>query len=199
MFPGSMALIRITLWTLADESTEPEYFGKVDIGGALTLEALQKILENNEILDWPFEFWDVDDKRRIRKKLEWLTTICLEVHAIHFEEGDADSNKHRRLPNGSFLPINMECDPITEDIGQVEVASLDPIEQVVGSSRVSGDANSSEVDHIPLKSKLLSSEVMDQYLERAKKLRAELKRIALSNHNWWLKSFDLNGSRVVKL
>ena len=40
---------------------------------------------------------------------------------------------------------------------------------------------------------------MDRYLERAKKLRAELKRVAMDDHNWWLKTFDLNGQGVVKL
>ena len=60
---------RITLWTLHGESIEPEYFGKIDIGGALTLETLRSTLETNEILEWPFNFWDAEDNRRIRKKI----------------------------------------------------------------------------------------------------------------------------------
>jgi len=180
---------------LEEEGADPEYFGKVDIGQALTLEALRTTLEKNEILEWPFEFWDAEDKRRIRKKLERLNNICPEVYAIRLDGGDNDFNKRRRLPDGCFVPTSVECSPVTE----VEVESLDPAVQFVGSSRVSGLEDSSEVEEIPLKSTLLPNEVMDQYLERAKKLRAELKRVALSDHDWWLKSFDLNGSGVVKL
>ena len=60
-------------------------------------------------------------------------------------------------------------------------------------------ADFAEVDDNPLKSTLLPNEVMDRYLERAKKLRAELKKVAMSVHVWWLKMVDLNGNGVVKL
>ena len=32
-----------------------------------------------------------------------------------------------------------------------------------------------------------------------KKLQAELKRVALEDHKWWLKTFDFNGNGIVKL
>jgi len=32
---------KITLWIMEDEIVEPEYFGKVDVGGVATLEALR--------------------------------------------------------------------------------------------------------------------------------------------------------------
>ena len=74
-----------------------------------------------------------------------------------------------------------------------------PPPPAVESSRVSGSPDSKEVDNNPLKSLLLPNQVMERYLERAKKLRLELKRIALDDHEWCLKTFDLNGSGVVKL
>jgi len=67
---------------LEAEGVEAEYFGKVDIEGAVTLEALRMMLETNEILEWPFEFRDVEDKQRIRKKLKHLNDIYVVVHAI---------------------------------------------------------------------------------------------------------------------
>jgi hypothetical protein len=76
---------------------------------------------------------------------------------------------------------------------------VDPTILPVGSSRVTGSANSAEVDDNPLKSTLLPNDVMDRYLERAKKMKAELKKVAMFDHEWWLKTFDLNGSGVVKL
>ena len=58
---------RITLWTLEREGAYLEYFEKVNIGGALTLQALRVALETNDALEWPFEFWDAEDKRRVRR------------------------------------------------------------------------------------------------------------------------------------
>ena len=79
------------LWTLEEDGTDVEYFGKVDIRGAMTLEALQIKLETNDILEWPFHFWDPENKHCVRKKLEQLYNISTEVHVIWIVEGDADS------------------------------------------------------------------------------------------------------------
>jgi len=76
---------------------------------------------------------------------------------------------------------------------------MDPTILPVGSSRDTGSADSVEVDDNPMKSKLLPNDIMDRYLERTKKMRAELKKVAMSDHEWWLKTFDLNGAGVVKL
>ena len=197
---------RITLWTLEEEGADPEYFGRVDTGVASTLEALQETLENNEILDWPFEFWCAEDKRRVRKKLERLNSIPTEVHVIRLLEEDPDSSKHRRLGHGSaFASTSTEVLTNVEEVQvvaaepSIEVAAVEPSIQVFSSSRVSGSGGSTEIEDIPFKSVLLPNVVMDRYLERAKKLRAELKKVAMLDHEWWLKTFDLNGSGVVKL
>ena len=63
---------KVTLWILELEFSDVEYFGKVDIRGATTLEALRFTLESNDILDWRFDFWDAEDKRHMKKKLESL-------------------------------------------------------------------------------------------------------------------------------
>ena len=194
---------KITLWTMEDEIAEPEYFGKVDVGGAATLEALRLALESNDVLEWPFEFWDLKDKRRIRKRLERLNGFMREVHVIQSGKEDPDASKRRRLADGSFTVSTAEvavAAPVHEvpEFPEVEVEEEDPTVPAIGS-RVSGSTESTEVDNNPLKSQLLSTEIMDRYLERAKKLRAELKRIAMDDHDWWLKSFDLNGNGVVKL
>ena len=197
---------RITLWTLEEEGADLEYFGRVDTGVASTLEALRETLENKKKLDWPFEFWCAEDKRRVRKKLERLNSIPIEVHVIRLLEGDRDSSKRRRLGHGSaFASTRTEVLTNVEEVQvaaaepSIEVAVVEPSIQVFSSSRVSGSGGSTEIEDIPFKSVLLPNVVMDKYLERAKKLRAELKKVAMSDHEWWLKTFDLNGSGVVKL
>ena len=86
-----------------------------------------------------------------------------------------------------------------EDVGGVQLQPSDPIPPLVDSSCVSGSGILSEVVDRPLKSILLPPDVMDRYLEWVKKMRAELQRVAISDHEWWLKSFDLNLNGVIKL
>lgn len=104
-------LSRIKLWTLEEEGADPEYFGKVDVGSALTYEALRIILEGNDLLEWPFEFWDVEDKGRVRKKLERVNVFGAEVHVIRAGQEDTESQKRRRLEGGVVAAINIEVSP----------------------------------------------------------------------------------------
>lgn len=194
-----MALDRITLWTLEGDFADPEYFGKVDIGGASTLEALRVTLESNDVLEWPFEFWDTEDKRRVRKKLERLNAFSKDVYVIQAKEDLNEGNKRRRLRDGSFTVTAVEIPPLSDNSLDVQEDVATATSLPAGSSRVSAIADSAEVTDTPLKSTLLPLDVMDRYLERAKKLRAELQKVAMSDHEWWLKSFDLNGAGVVKL
>jgi len=50
---GDVGIIleRMTLWMLETEVGDPDYFGKVDVGGTWTLEALRFCLELNDILE----------------------------------------------------------------------------------------------------------------------------------------------------
>lgn len=135
----------------------------------------------------------------MRKKLEQLNSICAKVYVIRTINVDNDLLKQCQLEDDSFAATNLEVLPVVDNAAGFEVPTEDPVLPVVGSSRVNGTTDSTEVDDTPLKSVQVSNEVMDRYLEPAKKLRAELKRVALSDHDWWLKSFDMNGSGVVNL
>ena len=108
-------LDRIILWTLEDELGDPEYFGKVDVGGALNLEALRFTFESHDIFEWPFDFWDVEDKQWIRKKLERLTGFAKEVHVIRVGAGEIDANKRPRLADGSFSVSTVQIPATVEE------------------------------------------------------------------------------------
>lgn len=190
---------QVTLWMLLEEGGDAEFFGKVDVRGASTLETLRRKLESNDILDWPFHFWDADDKFRVRKKVERMNGFGAEVHVIRVPEEDIDSQKRRRLELNTPTQPTGDVLPAAENEDGPEGPTADPVSRIFGSSRMGGSTESCEVGESPLKSKLLPKDVMDRYLERAKKLRVELSRVALSDHDWWLKSYDLNGNGVVKL
>ena len=189
----------MTLWTLELEFSNAEYFGKVDVGGVTTLEALRFTLESNDILDWRFDFWDIEDKRRVRNELERLNGFSKQIHVICVGEGEINANKRRRVEHYSFLISTTEAGDAVDDVQVLEVGGDDLIVALVGSSRMSGPTDSAKVDNNPRDSQLLPTDAMDHYLEKVKKLRLELKWVALDDHDWWLKTFDLNGSGVVKL
>ncbi len=128
----------VKIWMLEDEFATPEIFDKVKQEGAETLASLRVRLETEEVLDWEFDYWDVEDKRRIRKKVERLNDVEGDVYVIRSQGGNEDPLKRRRLEDGSHVeggpdPIcNEEQFDLLNDMG-VPV-SID----LVGSSRVSG-------------------------------------------------------------
>ena len=127
---------RITLWSLEGEGADPEYFGKVDIGGASTLQVLRVALETNDALEWPFDFWDTKDKRRMRKKLERLNGFSKEVHVIRVAEGELAGNKRHQLGDGLFTANTVEVALALEYKGGG--IGMDPTVLLIGSSRVTG-------------------------------------------------------------
>ena len=158
-----MAAEKVTIWTLESNASELEYLGKLDVEGASTLEALRLYFESNDMLEWAFNFWDVEDRRRMKKKLEWLNGFWREVHVIRAaDETNTDGNKWRCLLDGSFTLTTIEhAIPLEEVVQFVEVKGKDPAAPPIGSSRVSGSTNSDEVDNNPLQSMLLPTAIID--------------------------------------
>lgn len=156
------------------DASEPGYLGKLDVGGASTLEALRLSLESNNLLEWTFDFWDVIDRRHVRKKLEWLKGFLREVQVIRAaDKAVGDDNKQRCLLDGSVTLTTAEhAVPLEEAVQFVEVKGEDLVAPSVGSSRLSGSTNSDEVDNNPVQSTLFPTAITDRYLERAKKLRS---------------------------
>ena len=72
----------ISIWPLADDSSTPNLFDKVKALGEETLASLRVRLELEEVLNWPINFWDVEDKRRIWKKMERLNEASSNVYII---------------------------------------------------------------------------------------------------------------------
>ena len=182
------------------ESEDAKYFGKVDVGKASTLESLRFALESNDILEWQFNFWNAKNQRCVKRKLERFNKFSRQVYVIYFHKGGIEANKSRRFEDSRVIVSSAKVAvAMPEQVEVLEVGGEDAAGLLVGSSRVSGNADSIDVGSNPLKSELLSNDVMDRYLERAKKMWVELKQIAIDDHEWWLKSFDLNSRGVVKL
>lgn len=52
---------RLVIWTLEDEFATLEVFDKVKALDEETSTSLRVRLELEEVLNWPFDFWDIED------------------------------------------------------------------------------------------------------------------------------------------
>jgi hypothetical protein len=150
------------------------------------------------MVDWPFNFWDVEAKCRMKGKLEGMITVDPEVYVIPCLSEDGAPRKSQRI--GDVSIVFYLLDPIVgSDIEVLEFANLpsdgEPPPERHDSSR--GSATASEEQ--PLKSTLISKEVMQWYVKGEERLKHELKQLCLEDHLWFLKSWDHNGVGVVKV
>lgn len=181
---------RLKIWTLTGECAAPEVFDKVKALGEETLASLRVRLESEEVLDWPFNFWYVEDGRRIRRRVERLNEVAEDVYVTPTVEHEGRSGKRCRVEDGSHVGSEEAPGP-SPGLGfvvsseSVDPESCDPI----GSSRVSGvsaDCDEIEEGGDPLKSTLVPKEIMDMYLAQVDKLKRDLRDSNLDDHKWEL-------------
>ena len=75
---------------------------KVKEEGVEILASFQVRLETEEVLDWDFDFWDIEDKRWIRRRKECLNVVHGDVYVVCFVIINPDPMKRRRLENGTY-------------------------------------------------------------------------------------------------
>lgn len=152
------------------------------VGDGLSYAPLRERLEAARVSDWPFEFWDVEDHCRIRKKFEALNDMLEEVHVIPIGDGNSVPAKRRRLEgetHGEFeVAVDSEC-----GLGDLELqieASVEPL----GSSRVSDKGDDSEQNEVSWKSTVIPKEIRDRYIRAAERLRKDLRDVSLEVNKW---------------
>ena len=185
---------KVKLFSLEHEWSSPEKIGPIIAKEGESYANLRIRLEDADVVDWPFLFWDVEDKVKINMKLEKLNTILPEMYVIPMESEDVDVYKRRRVGGESFV-IKSTPSEATEVQG---VVFQDGVEDIPVNLAACSRVSSSESRSL-LKSLLIPKEVMELYFKGEEKLRNELKQISLEDHNWSLKSWDQDGVGVLKV
>ena len=85
------------IYAIEIEGDAPKYVGPVNVKLDWTYANLRDYLQDNYVLDWPFQFWDIEESSRIRVKLERLNTIPLKVYVIQDLAGEERLVKRRRV------------------------------------------------------------------------------------------------------
>lgn len=186
------------IFAIEIEGDTPEYVGPINyVELDWTYANLRDYLQNNSVLDWQFQFWDIEESSRIRVKLERLNTIPSKVYVIQDSVVGERLVKCPRVGDASVVFDSIgtgvskfpDCDP-------VEIPDEDGLQQNLASTSV---VSHTETTLPLLNSKVISKDVLQWYTKGEDKLRKDLAHITLEDHIWMLKSWDQNGVAVVKL
>ena len=81
--------MKIKLFLLECNNANPDFIRQVDAANVKRCVFLRIRLEEFGMVDWPFNFWDVEAKCKMKDKLEGTTTVDPEVYIIPclFEDG----------------------------------------------------------------------------------------------------------------
>jgi hypothetical protein len=162
----------VKLYSLADESALPEYVSLLTATVNDTLASFRLFLEAEGLIDYPFDLWVSEDKKRMIQRFERWNRVTPELFVIPQKEFATGKNKHRRIDEDSAIAFG-SCNGFPEP---TEFPSCD---QEEGESTMAGVSTGITADELPveevhLKSLLLKEELWKKYENHEKKLRKEL-------------------------
>lgn len=196
-----MLNFKIRLYMVADEDAWPELVTPVFCQTRDTYAELRLRLEKGACVDWPFRFWDLDERYRIPPKFEAMNPMCEKVHVIPEEEEAGEQRpKQSRLQNAGETASNDVLAPPELEFLAVEVDDLEVgVTTTVEETELHAEVHSTAVpedDESMLQSKLISTDIMDNYKRVAMELRKDLAAMDFSDQ---LKSYDHIGAAVVRI
>jgi hypothetical protein len=174
---------KVVLYTLQSEASTPELEGPMGCCEGDTCANLRMRLEAARVLDWSFQFWDYDQKCRIKNKMERLNLIGNNVYVIWCSDVGSELGKRTfEEVFGDTLDADLEFTVGVEEPAVIEALfdSVPPPE----SSRVSG--SDVEIPEFDLQSLLVPQEAINKYKMCHARLKKELKLITLEDHVWTL-------------
>ncbi len=80
--------VKLKLWSLSSEDADSKLVGLLDWGDENSYAILKQLLEDLEIVDWPFKFCDPNWKCHIKLKSKRLIKIWAEAFVISILEHD---------------------------------------------------------------------------------------------------------------
>ena len=98
-----MSLCKVKLYSLDAESSNPVLISPLVCRENGSCRDLRSKLESRGCVEWPFEFWDIEEKCRIKQTFEGMNTVGERVYVIPAEPvGDEGLAKRRRINDGSW-------------------------------------------------------------------------------------------------
>ena len=93
-----MSQYKVKLICLEDENSNVELIGRIACQPHKSYTDFRGRLELAKCVDWPFQFWDFEDRSRINTRIEAIDTVGDSIHVIRVWEGDnLDPGKENTL------------------------------------------------------------------------------------------------------
>jgi hypothetical protein len=149
--------LKINFLTIADDDRVLELFGPIIVYEDQSYVGLRCLLEEAEIVEWPFQFWDVEANCTIKTKLEKFKKIGLKVFVIPTAKDPSNGAKRQKVGTfGSSGHVTIKEPKLGYDLD----LSIEKIPPTSCTISVEG----SFVIQLDLKSITIPQEIMGKYL-----------------------------------
>jgi hypothetical protein len=98
--------MKVKLYAITDEACGPEFIGLVSAVPDETYAKFREFLEKEGIIEWPFDFWETEEKCRLLPKLERFNAIESAVFVIPRGGSDDGPLKRRRTDPHAFVQVD---------------------------------------------------------------------------------------------
>jgi hypothetical protein len=89
--------LRVKLYSLPDDLSDPKYVGPLPANNNDTYAQFREFLEKEGLLDWPFDFWVVENKCRLPSKFEKFNAIGTEVFVAQRSKVEGGPSKRQKI------------------------------------------------------------------------------------------------------
>lgn len=127
---------------MEDDGAKLEFFGKLKVDDDKSYASLREQLDQANVLDWPFDFWDAKDGCQVCRKIEAFNDILDNMHVIPMGSISPQSSKHKRIEEETAIDSELVAAPrcsIKQPLESIEVSN-----QPQSSSRICGDIDGNE-------------------------------------------------------
>ena len=135
---------KVKLFCLENENSNAKLIGKVACQLHESYTVFKGRLELAKYVDWPFQFRDFKNRRKINTRMEAVDTVGDSINVTRIREGDDLDPSKRRCVEAIGTSSKDLGFPESENI--VEFPNDDPLEfgEPLASSRISSNSNDSK-------------------------------------------------------
>jgi hypothetical protein len=134
--------VKVKLYAITDKACGPEFIGPEFIGPVSTAPdetyaKFQEFLEKEGILEWPFDFWETEEKCRLFSKLERFNAIRFAIFVI--PRGGSDDDPLKLLETSRRFATHIWPRILVAPISNLELLELVALRDALFAAHYSHD------------------------------------------------------------
>jgi hypothetical protein len=100
---------KVTLYSIKDEGSMPQYQSPLSATSSDTYAKFCVFFENEDLVDFGFDFWITGDNKRMLTKFEKFNVIGDEVIVIPLINSASNLSKRRKTTNERGVVLDSDC------------------------------------------------------------------------------------------